>query len=344
MSIIPYHSTYDSDEEALALVADDGYGKYRHGRLPIETLAETGQQWSLDDFEIGPELGSGQYGLVFLAREKRTQLIVALKKLSKARLAAGNDEALVRREIEIQSQLRHPNILRLYGYFYDEKNIYLIMEYAPGGELFQKLKEPGSCLPEKEVARLIQQLASALLYCHGKNVMHRDLKPENILLGPNNEALLCDFGWSAHSLSHKPRDTICGTLDYLPPEVTLLDERKIQTGYDKTVDHWCLGILTYELLVGKTPFEVQKTTSTSSINDSIHRQETYRRIQNDDIAYPPDEQPDARNLIDQLLERDPRQRLPLEEVETHPWLRRLTKKKESTTTTDRRRKRERQQA
>jgi len=114
-----------------------------------------------DDFEIGPKLGSGQYGHVFIAREKRTQHLVALKEMSKARIAAGHDEALVCREIEIQSQLRHPHILRLYGYFYDEKNIYLIMEYAPGGELFQKLEAPGSFLPEKEVAHLIQQLVSA---------------------------------------------------------------------------------------------------------------------------------------------------------------------------------------
>ena len=343
MSSISFNnSIYDSDEEAPALVADDGSGNHRPG-LPFETLAERGQKWDLDDFEIGHKLGSGQYGRVYLAREKRTKHIVALKKLSKAHLSAGNNEVLVLREIEIQSQLRHPHVLRLYGYFYNETDVYLIMEYAAGGELYKELNKYGGRLSEKKVARLIQQLARAVIYLHGKNVMHRDIKPENILLGRNREVLLCDFGWSTHCPNHTPRNERCGTLEYLPPEVTRLYEMTSQSGYDETVDNWCLGILTYELLVGKTPFEVKKTTSTSS-NDSIHRKETYRRIQNDDIEYPSHVSPDARDLIGGLLKRDPRQRMPLEQVETHPWIQRLTgSSKKKNSTTDRRRKRERQE-
>ena len=315
------NESHGSDEAAPALVADCNYR--RHG-LPFATPAEKGQKWARDDFEIGAKLGSGQYGHVFIAREKRTQHIVALKKMSKARLAAGNNEDLVRREIENQSQLRHPHIIRLYGYFYDETDIYLIMEYAEGGELDEKLQAQGS-FSEKEVARLIQQLARAVVYLHGKNVVHRDIKPENILLGRNRKALLCDFGWSKHCPNHTP----CH-------ERSSDDELTIQSGYgyDETVDHWCLGILTYELLVGKTPFEA-KNASNKSSNDSIIRKETYRRIQNGDIKYPAHVAADARDLIGQLLKRDPRQRLALKQVEVHPWIQRLTgssKEQQSTTT------------
>ncbi|GMH54155.1 hypothetical protein TL16_g01615 [Triparma laevis f. inornata] len=107
------------------------------------TFAQSGRQWSLSDFEIGKPLGRGKFGAVYLAREKNTKYIVALKVLQKAQLLKAGVEHQLRREIEIQSHLRHVNILRLYGYFFDNKRIYLILEYSPRGELYKHLQSKG---------------------------------------------------------------------------------------------------------------------------------------------------------------------------------------------------------
>lgn len=211
-------------------------------------------KWSLTDFEIGKPLGRGKFGNVYLAREKRSKYIVALKVLFKAQLLSSNVHYQLKREIEIQSHLRHPNILRLFGYFYDETRVYLILEYAQKGELYAHLKRLGR-FEEKQAAHYISQLIEALKWCHERNVIHRDIKPENILLAANDDIKIADFGWCVHAPSSK-RATMCGTLDYLPPEMIM------QRPYDYTVDLWCVGVLTYEFLVGKPPFETKKDQDT----------------------------------------------------------------------------------
>ena len=105
------------------------------------TANVTRRQWRLSDFDIGKPLGKGKFGNVYLAREKRTKYIVALKVLDKVQLKKEGVEHQLRREIEIQSHLRHRNIVRLYGYFYDEYKVYLILEYVPGGELYKRLQQ-----------------------------------------------------------------------------------------------------------------------------------------------------------------------------------------------------------
>jgi aurora kinase A len=210
--------------------------------------------WSLNDFDIGKPLGKGKFGSVYLAREKKSKFIVALKVLFKSQLVKSNVEHQLRREIEIQSHLRHPNILRLYGYFYDATRVYLILEYAPRGELYKELQK---CVffDEKLTAKYIYQLADALKYCHTKKVIHRDIKPENLLVNAKGDLKIADFGWSVHAPSSR-RTTMCGTLDYLPPEMI---EHK---AHDEKVDLWCLGILCYEFLVGKPPFEAETSKLT----------------------------------------------------------------------------------
>jgi serine/threonine protein kinase len=143
-------------------------------------------QFSLQDFDIGRPLGRGKFGNVYLAREKKSKFVVALKVLFKNQLSNANVEHQLRREIEIQSHLRHPNILRLYGYFYDETRVYLILEYAAQGELYKSLQMRGH-FTEAETATYIAQLAHALDYCHTKHVIHRDIKPENLLVGLTGE-------------------------------------------------------------------------------------------------------------------------------------------------------------
>lgn len=178
----------------------------------------TATPWQLSNFDIGRPLGRGKFGNVYLAREKDTKFVVALKVMFKLQIQSNNVEHQVRREIEIQSHLRHPNILRLYGYFHDATRIYLILEYAPKGALYKELQaHPNKRLDEKRTAGYILSLADALNYLHERNVIHRDIKPENLLLGHNGELKIADFGWSVHE-PNSARTTLCGTVDYLPPE------------------------------------------------------------------------------------------------------------------------------
>jgi serine/threonine protein kinase len=257
------------------------------------------RRWTLDDFEIGRPLGTGKFGRVYLAREKATQFIVALKVLEKSQLhKAGRD--LLRREIEIQSHLRHPNILRLYGYFYDQVRVYIILEYAANGELFKILREQ-KAFSESTSAAYIVKICDAMLYCHSKHVIHRDIKPENILISANGELKLADFGWSVHTPTAR-RNTLCGTLDYLPPEMIEGHD------YDESVDIWSIGVLLYEFLVGSPPFEAPI------------RQTTYQRISKVDLSFPQQVLGPARDLIRRLLQHDPTKRISLAEVRLHPWI------------------------
>jgi len=277
-------------------------------RTNREYAKETADDWSLKKFDIGKPLGKGKFGSVYLAREKKHKFIVALKLLFKSQLVNNGVENQLRREIEIQSHMRHPHILRLFGWFHDPKKIYLILEFAAKGELYKELTSAGH-LSEFRTATIIYEVSDALEYCHSNNIIHRDIKPENILVGLQGEIKLADFGWSVRTPS-KRRQTMCGTLDYLPPEMVE------QKDYDKKVDNWTVGILCYELLCGKPPFETDDQNA------------TYRLIVNTQYAFPDIIKPDlnnesgARDLIKRLLQYHPPRRLDLQHVQRHPWIRR----------------------
>ncbi|QIX00207.1 hypothetical protein AMS68_005724 [Peltaster fructicola] len=270
--------------------------------IPQETKPRP-KQFHLGMFEIGKPMGKGKFGRVYLARERSTGFVCALKVLHKSELQQGKVEKQVRREIEIQSNLAHPNILRLFGHFHDTKRIFLILEFAAKGELYKHLRKAGK-FPEWQAAQYIAQMASALRYLHSKHVMHRDIKPENILVGIHGEIKISDFGWSVHAPNNR-RNTMCGTLDYLPPE--MIKPGREENWYSEKVDLWSLGVLTYEFLVGEAPFEDTPVM-------------TQRRIARGDMTIPPFVSPEARDLIKRLLVLDPDKRLPLEEVEVHPWI------------------------
>ncbi|XP_029287315.1 aurora kinase A [Cottoperca gobio] len=269
-------------------------------------------RWSLENFDIGRPLGKGKFGNVYLAREQQSKFILALKVLFKKQLEKAGVEHQLRREVEIQSHLRHPNILRLYGYFHDSSRVYLILEFAPKGELYSELQRCG-CFPEARSATYIMELADALNYCHSKKVIHRDIKPENLLLGANGELKIADFGWSVHTPSSR-RSTLCGTLDYLPPEMI---EGKT---HDEKVDLWSLGVLCYEFLVGKPPFETKS------------HEETYRKISRVEYTYPAQSNisDGAKDLVARLLKHNPMHRLPIQGVLTHPWVVESATKKPTT--------------
>ncbi|XP_006903022.1 PREDICTED: aurora kinase C-like [Elephantulus edwardii] len=225
-------------------------GQQRQARAMANT-----RRFRLKDFEIGRPLGKGKFGSVYLARLKENHFIVALKVLFKSQMEKEGLEHQLRREIEIQAHLQHPNILRLYNYFHDARRVFLILEYAPRGEVYKELQKFHR-FSEQRTATIIEDLADALSYCHENRVIHRDIKPENLLLGLLGEVKIADFGWSVHSPSLR-RKTMCGTLDYLSPEI--IEGRT----YDEKVDLWCIGVLCYELLVGTPPFESSSQSETS---------------------------------------------------------------------------------
>ncbi|KAL9092064.1 MAG: hypothetical protein Q9159_001063 [Coniocarpon cinnabarinum] len=238
------------------------------------------KKWHLGMFEIGKPLGKGKFGRVYLAKEKGTGFVCALKVLHKSELQQGKVEKQTRREIEIQSNLAHPNILRLYGHFHDSKRIFLILEFAGKGELYKHLRKENR-FPEWKAAQYIAQMASALRYLHKKHVMHRDIKPENILVGIHGEVKISDFGWSVHAPNNR-RNTMCGTLDYLPPE--MLKPGNQDNFYSHRVDLWSLGVLMYEFLVGEAPFEDTPTM-------------TQRRIARCEMSVPSFVSSEGRDLI-----------------------------------------------
>jgi aurora kinase len=216
------------------------------------------------DFEVGGSLEKGKFSRVYLARHIDTNYICVLKIMSKAQCSNEEEEHRVRREIEVHQNLAHKNILKLLSWFHDSASIHFVLEYAPGGRLYSRLKkQPHGRFDERTAAQYVAQMAEALRYMHSKNIIHRDIKPENILFELHQEIKLTDFGYSVHSESGF-QSTVCGTLDYLSPEVAvmMLKPGESQEYYAKAIDQWSLGILMYEMLVGRAPFEMKDMAET----------------------------------------------------------------------------------
>ncbi|KAJ1346217.1 Aurora/IPL1- protein kinase 2 [Parelaphostrongylus tenuis] len=279
-----------------------------------------GGSFTLENFEVGRPLGKGKFGSVYLARLKSNGFFVALKVLFKSQLQKSNVEHQLRREIEIQGHLRHPNILRMYTYFWDHKRIYLVLEYAQRGELYKYLKKK-TRFDETTAAVFMFQLADALNYCHEKKVIHRDIKPENLLIGDDGQLKIADFGWSVHAPNQK-RQTMCGTLDYLPPEMVVGEDHR------EHVDIWSLGVLCYEFLVGTPPFEHDDSAG------------TYQAIRNVRYTFPNYVSSGARDLINRLLQRRPSDRLSLKGVMEHEWVQYHLQKRNNEITDKKQSKRE----
>ncbi|CAH8528620.1 unnamed protein product [Heterobilharzia americana] len=258
-------------------------------------------KWTIGDIDIGRKLGEGRFGSVYLAREKASRFVIALKILSKCRLTTQELMKQVQREIEIQSHLKHPNIVRMYSYFYDKKRIYMVLEYLPRGELSKDITRFGH-FGDARAATYVYQLSKALSYCHQNDIIHRDVKPENILLGARGEVKIADFGSAVH-LPASRRMTTFGTLNYLAPEMFHLDRV-----HDHTVDIWSLGILTFEMLTGYLPFD----------GDTF--QDISGKIQTADIVFPDTLNVDAKELITGMLKKSPNQRVSLDEVDSFQWI------------------------
>jgi serine/threonine protein kinase len=272
-----------------------------------EIVSETSEsrEWKLKDFQMGRALGKGKFGNVYLARQRETQCDVALKVLFKSQLLKDECVHNLRREVEIQSRLQHPNILQMYGYFHDRNHAYMVLEVAPNGEMYKVLQQKRH-FSERESAGYVAQVISALQYCHNRFVIHRDLKPENLLLGSDGNIKLADFGWAAHVPPSKAqlRTTMCGTPEYLAPEIIN------EVPYGMEVDAWALGVLLFEFMTGYPPFSHKD------------QEKMYENICEGEFEFPssPSVSTKGRDLVTSLLKLEPAARMSVSQAAEHPWL------------------------
>ncbi|EPY53453.1 CAMK/CAMK1 protein kinase Cmk1 [Schizosaccharomyces cryophilus OY26] len=261
-------------------------------------------------YRTGRVLGGGSYSVVKEAVHVETKKLYAAKIINK-KLVEKKPE-FVKNEITILKRISsgHPNILRLVDYFETVNNLYLITELATGGELFDRICAQGSFY-EADAARLIRTTTSAVKYLHENGIVHRDLKPENLLYrskDPESELLIADFGLSQFydDSQYYMLMTACGTPEYMAPEIF----RRV--GYGKSVDIWSIGVITYFLLCGYSPFvrssQVEVIEAILANNYGFHE------------AYWSGVSSIAKDFIRKCLEDDPAKRLTATEALQHPFL------------------------
>ena len=258
----------------------------------------------ITDFQQLANLGTGGYGKVNLYRHKSTGVEYAIKLIDKTKFENKLQKELFAREVDMMYKIRHPNIVRLYSHFEDEANCYIALEYIKKGNLYSYTQSmPNKVLDAATTAHFVVDLVSSLYYLHHMNppIIHRDIKPENLLLGNNGQLKLTDFGGSNY-LEGNVRFTTCGTQLYHSPEMLL------KKGYDTRVDIWAIGILIFELMVGRPPF---RSDPQHSMEDNI----IHLRIN-----WPKSMNLNARNLITKILKVDPQQRPTLEEILNHQFI------------------------
>ncbi len=205
---------------------------------------------------------------------------------------------VVQKEIEIHSKINHPNIVKLLYVKETEKSYDLIMEYAPGGNLFHFIRR-NKGLNEKKSFNLFIQVLNAVYFLHEHDLIHRDIKPENILIFENNIVKLCDFGWCV-KLNGKQRETFCGTTEYMSPELVNSE------GYGKENDVWSLGVLLYEMIHGHSPFIPNKPFFTE--------REVMQNIINYNLRFEKNISDECKQLICGLLEPNINNRYKVEDI------------------------------
>jgi len=265
-------------------------------------------EWSLSRFWVGRPLGQGRFGRVYLAKEKSTNFVCVLKSMCKAFVDSPQKVQLIAREVEINSNLNHENVVKMYGYFADEKRFYIILEYANGGDLYSyMLSQHGRKFSESVASNFVRQLIKAVQYIHSKGVMHRDIKPENILLS-DGMLKLSDFGWSVKHVDSKFRKTHCGTLDYTPPEMLHRALGHGQNKYTFAVDLWAIGVFAYEMNTGQAPF------------GNHPPKVTHQKISQVSFNFPQYFSHDLKDFLVKTLRKDPEHRMQINDMLNHPWI------------------------
>jgi len=259
-----------------------------------------------ENYKLDKVLGEGSFAVVRKGIKKSTNEEFAVKIIDKTNLES-DDQLALQTEVEILSQIDHPNIVKLHE-IYDEKTRFnMVMELMTGGELFDRIVEKEH-YSEKEAADTIRPVVDAIRYCHSMGIAHRDLKPENLLYAttdPNSIIKITDFGL-AKVINNDLMTTACGTPGYVAPEIL------IGKGYDNAVDYWSIGVIIYVMLCGFPPFFED---SNEKLFDAIKQGEyEFPSPQWDQISdY-------AKDLIKKLLVVDPYKRLDADGILKHPWI------------------------
>uniref|UniRef100_A0A3Q1CJ75 SNF-related serine/threonine-protein kinase n=1 Tax=Amphiprion ocellaris TaxID=80972 RepID=A0A3Q1CJ75_AMPOC len=254
-------------------------------------------------YDLDKTLGRGHFAVVKLARHVFTGEKVAVKVIDKTKLDTVATGHLFQ-EVRCMKLVQHPNIVRLYEVIDTQTKLYLILELGDGGDMFDYIMKHEEGLNEELAKKYFAQIVHAISYCHRLHVVHRDLKPENVVFFEKQGLVkLTDFGFSNKFQPGKKLTTSCGSLAYSAPEILLGDE------YDApAVDIWSLGVILFMLVCGQPPFQ--------EANDS----ETLTMIMDCKYTVPAHVSSACKDLIDRMLQRDPKRRASLEEIESHAWL------------------------
>jgi len=266
-----------------------------------------------EKYDLGKELGRGGFSVVREAVNKITKEKVAVKFIEK-KFVDQEELKLLQREIDIMARVQHRNVLRLFEIFDTAQQLSLVMELVNGGELFYKIVDKGS-YSEMEARDIVRQLVEGVDYLHNQGIAHRDLKPENLLCSELDDGKMvikiADFGLSKAFSGESALETSCGTPDYAAPEVLRMDG-----AYDKSVDLWSIGVITYVLLCGFPPFYGKSQA------------QLFEKILNADFEFPEPEwtniSAEAKDFINHLLILDVKQRYNTKQCLEHPWLKALT--------------------
>ncbi|KAG9285416.1 hypothetical protein G9A89_010891 [Geosiphon pyriformis] len=292
------NTTPDNGVQALAQ-------KLRNTRHPLETDPELSfnRELSLANFELCRTLGTGSFGRVHLAQSNHNRDFYAMKVLKKSEVVRLKQVEHTNNEKRILEQINHPFLVGLWGTFQDSANLYMVMDYVVGGELFSVLRKTQR-FPDHVAKFYAAEVLLAFEYLHEKDIIYRDLKPENLLLDRNGHIKITDFGFAKHVPDITW--TLCGTPDYLAPEV-------IQSkGYSKAVDWYSLGVLIFEMLAGYPPFY-----------DEDHMR-LYEKILGGRVKYPNFFEPVVKDLLKRLLTADLSKRFGnlkggSEDIKNHNW-------------------------
>ena len=284
-------------------------------KIWFDKLNQAVQSKSLfDKYEVKQKIGKGKFGLVKAGINKETKKPVAIKIMAKKNMDK-SDMELAKVEIDILKISQHPNIIKLYDVFENEHYIYIIMENCSGGDLLSYFEYHEYELPEAKVCEIIHKLSMAVYYLHSYGIVHRDLKPENILmtdLSASADIRLLDFGLSKIIGNDEKCTEPYGTLSFVAPEV--LQGKP----YDKSVDLWSIGIITFLLLCGYLPFD-----------DKHSEREIARQTIQDPVPYESKIwsklSPEAKTFVDGLLQKKPEKRYSIKEVLEHPWIKKMDK-------------------
>jgi len=266
-----------------------------------------------DRYEMGKVLGRGAFSVVQVGIRKTTQKKFAVKCISKKTISE-KELRLLEREITVMKRLEHPHIIQLMEVLDTPDTLYLVLEYATGGELFDAIVSKGS-YGEDDAVHIIYQVVDAMNYVHKLGIAHRDLKPENLLLsnapGEKEYIKIADFGLSKDTSAEGMLKTQLGTPDYVAPEVLSGEE------YDSTVDMWSIGVISYILLCGFPPF----------FGDS--QKELFESIMGAKFDFPDPEwthvSSDAKKFIKKILVVDPKERYTAEQALEDPWIKKYMK-------------------